>query len=130
MRIPFDRSLAFLGSDGYDLRRVLDSPFMPQSESNARQTVKLKGALPHTSSWVRILDDGRIELEGTAEPDKSARTSAGEVEDRRGDRRIESGSSVFIRGGVEPRGGGLQRGLRPGGPLIVSPLQHSGCMLY
>jgi hypothetical protein len=36
---------------------------MPDSESKARLTVKLKGILPHTASWARILEDGRIELE-------------------------------------------------------------------
>jgi len=31
--------------------------------SKARRTVKLKGILPGTTSWVRILEDGRIEVE-------------------------------------------------------------------
>ena len=33
------------------------------SESRARRTVALKGTLPDTTSWVRILEDGRIEVE-------------------------------------------------------------------
>jgi hypothetical protein len=33
------------------------------SEVKVRRTVKLKGILPNTVSWVRILEDGRIELE-------------------------------------------------------------------
>jgi len=33
------------------------------SESKSRRTVRLKGILPNTESWVRILEDGRIELE-------------------------------------------------------------------
>jgi hypothetical protein len=36
---------------------------MPDSESKARLTIKLKGILPHSASWARILEDGRIELE-------------------------------------------------------------------
>lgn len=32
-------------------------------ESRARRTVELKGTLPDTTSWVRILEDGRIEVE-------------------------------------------------------------------
>ena len=31
--------------------------------SQMRRAVKLKGILPGTSSWVRILEDGRIEVE-------------------------------------------------------------------
>ena len=33
------------------------------SGSRARRTVALKGTLPDTTSWVRILEDGRIEVE-------------------------------------------------------------------
>jgi hypothetical protein len=36
---------------------------MPDSESKARLSVKLTGILDRTSSWVRVLEDGRIELE-------------------------------------------------------------------
>jgi hypothetical protein len=36
---------------------------MADSESKARLSVKLKGILDHTSSWARVLEDGRIELE-------------------------------------------------------------------
>lgn len=34
-----------------------------EPEIRARHAVKLKGVLPNTLSWVRILEDGRIELE-------------------------------------------------------------------
>jgi hypothetical protein len=33
------------------------------SEVRTRRTIKLKGILPNTVSWVRILKDGRIEIE-------------------------------------------------------------------
>jgi hypothetical protein len=37
----------------------LESIFMADSESKARLSVKLKGILDHTSSWARVLEDGR-----------------------------------------------------------------------
>jgi hypothetical protein len=36
---------------------------MPESESKESLSVRLKGILDHTASWVRVLRDGRIELE-------------------------------------------------------------------
>jgi hypothetical protein len=36
---------------------------MPNSESKARLTVRMNGGLEHTTSWARVLEDGRIELE-------------------------------------------------------------------
>jgi len=36
---------------------------MPDPESKARLSVKLTGILDSTSSWARVLEDGRIELE-------------------------------------------------------------------
>jgi hypothetical protein len=36
---------------------------MPDSEPEPRLSVKLKATPAHTSSWVRVLQDGRIELE-------------------------------------------------------------------
>ncbi len=36
---------------------------MDEPEPTSRSEVKLKGILDKTASWVRLLDDGRIELE-------------------------------------------------------------------
>ena len=36
---------------------------MPDSGSEARLTVRLQGILEGTASWVRVLEDGRVELE-------------------------------------------------------------------
>src|SRR5262249_29768754 len=39
------------------------APTPPGSRTQKRRAVKLKGILPGTTSWVRILEDGGIEVE-------------------------------------------------------------------
>jgi len=50
---------------GFLFRRVfrMRGPAPTTSGPGVRRTVKLKGILPDTTSWVRILEDGRIEVE-------------------------------------------------------------------